>query len=138
MNLQFRPQTQRKQTVPAKAFPTQMRERGLEAPARPNTLNICTLIVFHCLGHGERSRSQAFKIPSEPFKRTFASIKKTHNALHPLRSLLANLFVLIPLDMEPSEESLMEQDQSLGKRFCCISRQNLTLKRLVCVKQASQ
>lgn len=26
MNLQFRPQTQGKQTVPAKAFPTQMRE----------------------------------------------------------------------------------------------------------------
>lgn len=35
---------------------------------RPNTLNICTLIVFHCLGHGECSQSQAFKsLPSPSF-----------------------------------------------------------------------
>jgi len=99
VNLQFRPQTQRKQTVPAKAFPIQMSGRGLEAPVRPNTLNICTLIVFHCLGHSEHGHSQAFKIPLSPSKGSLTSIKKKHDALHHPSSLPANLFILILLDM---------------------------------------
>lgn len=100
-----------KQTVPAKAFPTQMNGRGLEAPAQPNTLNICTLIVFHCLGHSRPSHSQAFKIPPSPSNRSLTSIKKRqkphHDALHHLSSLSANLFILILLDATPTEKHLM-------------------------------
>lgn len=53
-----------------------MSGRGLQAPARPNTLNICTLIVFHCLGRSERGHSQAFKIPPSPSNGSLTFIKK--------------------------------------------------------------
>lgn len=125
MNLQLWPQTQRKQTVPAKAFPTQMRGRKLEAPERPNTLNICTLIVFHCLGHSERSHSQAFKIPPSPSNRPFASIKKliihfiiwavslsqpvySHSAWHGTHWEIFNV-----------------RSPEFRKKFCCISHWRL-------------
>lgn len=110
-----------------------MNGRGLEAPARPNTLNICTLIVFHCLGHSRPSHSQAFKIPPSPSNRSLTSIKKRqknptmmHFIIWAL-SLSANLFILILLDATPTEKHLMAA-LSLGKKkkkFCRISHLRL-------------
>lgn len=122
MNLQFKPQTQRTQTVPAKAFPLQMRGRGLEAPARPNTLNICMVIVFCCLGHCERGHRQVFKIPPSPSNGPSHIHQKYRDALHHLSSLslcpstVTCLFSSY-LTRNSVRKSLMEEAQSLeGKK----------------------
>lgn len=125
-----------------------MSGRGLQAPARPNTLNICTLIVFHCLGRSERGHSQAFKIPPSPSNGSLTFIKKLVMHFIIWASSLSLALLSQPVyshpvwHERPTEKCLMET-QSLGKKFCCIASfffflSSSTLKSLAYVQQATE
>lgn len=126
-----------KQTVPAKAFPTQMNGRGLEAPAQPNTLNICTLIVFHCLGHSRPSHSQAFKIPSSPSNRSLTSIKKRQKT-SPWCTSSSELSLSQPVYSHPAWRDTHREAFDGSSESVVFLTCDSAQRRLVYVKQTSQ